>query len=320
MKSTTIADRKCTERNVGIDVGKSCLDVFILELDNHWQVENTPAGIKELTTALQRYKLTRVVVEATGGYERLFVETCVEKSMPIIVVQPMQVRQFAKAQGVMAKTDKIDARLIAQFGQVMQPEVRPLPSKKVRFIKDLLARKRQLNEMRTQELNRQHKACTALSASHRRLLKLLDKEIDWVNKKLAKAVTEVAEWQRTYEIITSAPGIGDGVAFTLLGELPELGQLSSRQIAALSGLAPYNKDSGTIQGKRRIRGGRAPIRTMLYMAMMCAIQHNPVIKQFYEKLVAAGKHKKVALTACMRKMVTILNAMVRDDSKWQAGS
>lgn len=317
MKSTTIADKNRTERHVGIDVGKSYLDVFILELGSHWQVDNSPSGIKELITTLRRYKLTRIIVEATGGYERVLVEACVEKSMPIIVVQPMQVRQFAKAQGIMAKTDKIDAGLIAQFGQVMQPEVRALPSKKIRLIKDLLARKRQLNEARTQELNRQHKATVLLVASHRRLLKLLDKEITWVNEKLTKAVAEVTEWQRTYEIITSAPGIGDGVAFTLLGELPELGRLSSRQIAALSGLAPYNRDSGQFTGKRRIRGGRAPIRTMLYMAMMCAIQHNPVIKRFYQKLVAEGKHKKVAITACMRKMITILNAMVRDNCEWQ---
>ena len=149
------------------------------------------------------------------------------------------------------------------------------------------------------------------------MLKLVDKEIAWINTQLATRVSAVAEWQRTYEILSSVPGIGDGVAFTLLGELPELGTLSNRQVAALCGLAPFNRDSGQMKGKRRIKGGRAPIRTVLYMAMLCAIQHNPVMKCFYQKLVAQGKHKKVAITACMRKMITILNTMVRNNQEWQ---
>jgi transposase len=229
----------------------------------------------------------------------------------------MQIRQFAKAQGLLAKTDKLDARLIAQFGAVMQPQPRPIPSKNVRYVRDLLARKRQLNELRTQELNRQHKAVKVLQPSHTRLVKVCDKEIAQINTLLEKAVASITEWVRTYEILSSVPGVGDGVAYTLLGELPELGQLTHRQIAALCGLAPFNRDSGSMKGRRRIRGGRAPIRTMLYMAMMCAIQHNPVIKNFYTRLVALGKHKKVALTACMHKMMTILNAMVRDNREWQ---
>ena len=233
-----------------------------------------------------------------------------------MVVQPVQVRQFAKAQGVFAKTDKIDARLIAQFGAIMQPKLRALPSKKVRLVRDLLARKRQLNETRTQELNRSHKATKLLVPSHRRSIKMLEKEIAWVNERLTKEVSAITEWQRVHEVLSSVPGVGDGIAYTLLGELPELGKLTNRQIAALAGLAPFNRDSGYMKGKRRIKGGRAPIRTVLYMGMMSAIQHNPVMKRFYEKLVAQGKHKKVALTACMRKMITILNAMVRDDKVW----
>ena len=231
MNTTTVASLRNKERHIGIDVGKSFLDLYIFELDLHWQEENNPEGIKRLITALRRYKLTRVLVEATGGYERSFVEACAEKSLPVIIVQPIQVRQFAKAQGVLAKTDKIDARLIAQFGKVMQPDVRPIASKEVRLIRDLLARKRQLNEARTQELNRQHKAPKILAASHKRLLKILDKEIVWINDRLTKEVQLVTEWQRTYEILSSAPGIGDGVAYTLLGELPELGKLSNREIA-----------------------------------------------------------------------------------------
>ena len=316
MNTMTIVNIKSKQRHVGIDVGKAFLDIFIYELELHWQVSNDAAGIKQLLTKLARYKLTRILVEATGGYERLIAESCAERNMPIIIVQPIQVRQFAKAQGIMAKTDKIDARLIAQFGCVMQPEIRPLPGKKVRYIRDLVARKRQLNEARTQELNRLQKAAKVLTPSHNRLIKLLEKEITWVNDKLTKEIADQHEWKQTYDIVSSVPGIGDGVAFTLLAELPELGRLSNRQISALCGLAPFNRDSGQMRGKRRIRGGRAPIRTVLYMAMMSAIQHNTIIKKFYQHLVEQGKHKKVALTACMRKMMTILNAMVRDNRMW----
>jgi len=317
MNTTTQANIRNNERHVGIDIGKDTLDIHIYELEKHWLTDNTITGIKKLITQLKRYRLTRVLVEATGGYERKLVEACAERGLPIIIVPPIKVRQFAKAQGVIAKTDKIDARLIAQFGVVMQPEVRALPGKKVRLVRDLLSRKRQLNETRTQELNRLQKAPKVLQSSHRRLIKLIEKDIVWINEELKKEVSTIAEWQRTYNIVSSVPGIGDGIAYTLLGELPELGQLSNRQISALSGLAPFNRDSGYMKGRRRIKGGRAPIRTVLYMGMLCAIQHNPVMRQFYDKLVAQGKHKKVALTACMRKMITILNVMVRNDTEWK---
>lgn len=316
MNTTSSARSKSNERHVGIDVGKSTLDVFIYETDLHWQEENTILGIKSLVRTLKRYKLTRVLVEATGGYERAVTEACAEADLPIIVIAPIRIRQFAKAEGILAKTDKIDARVIALFGLKIQPDIRSLPSKKTRLFKDLVSRKRQLNETRTQELNRLQKAQPHVKASHQRLLKFLDKEIEWVNVRLKKEIARIEEWQHIYELLISAPGIGDGVAFTLLAELPELGHLSHRKIASLCGLAPFNKDSGQMHAKRRIRGGRAPIRTVLYMAMMSAIQHNPVMRNMFQKLVANGKHKKVALTACMRKMITILNAMVRDDQEW----
>lgn len=317
MKTTKCTDIKVSETNIGIDIGKDALDIHVYESDQYWQESNTEIGIRRLIKRLSQFSITRLLVEATGGYERALVEAAIEQSIPVIIVQPIQVRQFAKAQGVFAKTDKIDARLIAEYGVMLQPDVKALPGNKVRRVKDLLARKRQLNEMRTQELNRAHRAQTITAASHRRLLKLLDKEIAEINVKLAKEVADISEWQRIYDIISSVPGLGDGVAFTLLGELPELGQLTNRQIAALCGLAPFNRDSGRLKGKRRIRGGRAPIRTVLYMAMLSAIRYNPIIKGFYQKLVAQGKHKKVAIIACMRKMMTILNAMIRDDREWQ---
>ncbi len=317
MKTTKHVYSKNQGVNIGIDIGKDALDICVYESDLDWQESNTEIGIRRLMKRLSRFGITRLLVEATGGYERALVEAAITQSIPVIIVQPIQVRQFAKAQGVFAKTDKIDARLIAEYGVMLQPQVKALPGKKVRRVKDLLARKRQLNEMRIQELNRSHRAQKITAASHRRLIKLLDKEIAGTNVKLASEIAGISEWQRTYEVICSVPGIGDGVAFTLLGELPELGQLTQRQIAALCGLAPFNRDSGRLKGKRRIRGGRAPIRTVLYMAMLCAIRFNPIIKGFYQKLVALGKHKKVAIIACMRKMMCILNAMVRDDREWQ---
>ncbi|BFM13501.1 IS110 family transposase [Simiduia litorea] len=317
MKTTTKAGIN-HQRNIGIDVGKTFLDIYILELDRYWQIYNSLDDIKELRKTLKRFNLTRIVVEATGGYERTLVEVLAEAELPVVVVQPINVRQFAKAQGVLAKTDRIDSRVIAQFGAVMKPEIRPISSKKIRHIRDLLARKRQLMEARTQELNREQKAQNVLQRSHNRMIKFIEKELNWVNTKLNKEVALVTEWQKTYDLLLSVPGIGPGVAYTLLGELPELGQLTSRQVGALCGLAPYNRDSGSMRGKRRIKGGRAPIRTMLYMAMMSAIQCNQIMKRFFNRLVAEGKHKKVALTACMRKMMTILNAMVRDKRSWQA--
>lgn len=316
MKTTKRTAIEIEASHVGVDVGKDTLDICIYESAQHWQESNTEIGIRRLIKKLGKTPVARLLVEATGGYERALVVAAIEHGIPVIIVQPTQVRQFARAQGVFAKTDKIDARLIAEYGVKLQPEVKAMPGDKVRRVKDLLARKRQLNEMRTQELNRAHRAQKVTAASHRRLLKLLDKEIAGINAKLASEVGDIDEWQRSYEIICSVPGLGDGVAFTLLGELPELGQLTHRQIAALCGLAPFNRDSGRLKGKRRIRGGRAPIRTVLYMAMLSAIQHNAIIKRFYRKLVDQGKHKKVAIVACMRKMMTFLNAMIRDDRGW----
>lgn len=316
MKTTTNANIK-QYRNIGIDVGKTFLDIHILELNRHWQIYNSREDIKSLVSRLKRFNLTRIIVEATGGYERKIVEALAAAEMPVVVVQPTNIRQFAKAQGILAKTDKIDALVIAQFGAIMKPEIRPISSKKVRYIRDLLARKRQLTEARTQELNRHQKAEKWLQATHNRMIKFLNKEIDWVNTRLSKEVEKVTEWKETHALLLTVPGIGDGVAYTLLGELPELGSLTNRQVAALCGLAPYNRDSGSMKGKRRIKGGRAPVRTVLYMAMLSAIQCNPVMENFYNRLVAEGKHKKIAITACMRKMMTILNAMIRDGNAWK---
>jgi transposase len=302
--------------NIGIDVGKQQLDVFILEREIHITVENSAAGIKQLLGRLVRYAVQRVVVEATGRYERLFCDGAIQKGLPVVIINPLLVRRFAGAAGELAKTDKIDARIIAQYAATMKPAVRDPECKISRKIRDLLARRRQLMQMSTMEKNRCHIMPKFLQGDIKRVIIHLTKQIKKVDELLDSLIEQNIEWQRKREILLSMPGIGPVVVNTLLGDLPELGTMSQKQVAALTGVAPYNRDSGKLRGKRRIKGGRHSVRTILYMAMLTSIQHNPVIRAFYTKLVAAGKHKKVALTACIRKMVIMLNAMIRDDQCW----
>jgi len=302
--------KQSSEINVGIDVGK-------VERNIHLEVENTTDGVRALLGRLNRYKLTRIVLEATGRYERLLADAALDRGMPVIIVNPLHIRRFAGAVGQLAKTDKIDARIIAQYAALIQPEVRPASNKTVRVIKDLLARRRQLLTMRTMEKNRAHIMPKCLQADIQRHVQYLGKQIEKIDKLLNQKIEAEQAWREKRAIMLSMPGIGPAVVNTLLGDLPELGQLSNKQIAALTGVAPYNRDSGRLRGKRRISGGRHSVRTILFMAALTSVQHNPVIKRFYQHLVAQGKHKKVALTACIRKMVIMLNAMVRDGNMWQ---
>lgn len=303
--------------NIGIDVGKSQLDLFIYERDIHFTVENSPEGIKKALGRLGRYQVSRIVLEATGRYERPFVEAALQKAMPVIIANPIHVRRYAGAIGQLAKTDHIDAWLIAEYAAVVQPQVRAHHSKSVIKIKDLLVRRRQLIEMMTMEKNRHHIMPSFLKADIKRSITQLQKQLEKVDQHLNKLIEAEDEWREKRAIMQSMPGIGPAVVNTLLGDMPELGALTQKQVAALTGVAPYNRDSGKLRGKRRIRGGRHSVRTILFMAALTSIQHNPVIRTFYQHLVAQGKHKKVALTACMRKMITILNAMVRDGNTWQ---
>lgn len=303
--------------NVGIDVSKHTLDVAIAETGEVFQCKNSAAGIRSLARRFRRYTVTRVVVEATGRLERGLIEYAVKHDLPLVVVQPLWIRRFAGATGTLAKTDTLDAMVIAQYGAQIQPDVRELPADKVLQIKDLLCRRRQLMQMRTQELNRRGIMPKVVQRSLTRVIKVLDAEVTRIEAKLDKALEAVEEWHQRRDVLLSAPGVGSQLMYTLLGELPELGQLSAKEIAALVGVAPMNHDSGTWRGKRRIRGGRAQVRTVLYMATLSGTRHNPVIRDFYQRLVAQGKHKKVALTACMRKFITILNAMVRDGTRWE---
>ena len=255
-------------------------------------------------------------MEATGRYEFNLAQAAHTKGLPVCIVKPLLVRRYAGAINQLAKTDKIDAALIAEFAAIVQPTITPQKSKNLIAIRDLIARRRQLMNLRTQELNRMTVMGKNFKVSCTRIIKCLDAEIKRMEKRLAKHVEEQAEWAEKQTILKSAPGVGDTLTYTLLAELPELGSLNNKEIASLVGVAPVNRDSGKMRGKRRIQGGRACVRTVLYMATLSATLCNPVIKGFYKKLVAQGKHKKVALTACMRKFITMLNAMVRDKCEW----
>ena len=312
---TNLKKRK-TRINVGVDVGKALLDIYIHEKEIHWQEENTEAGIKRILKRLCHYDVERLVMEATGRYEFNLAEAAYTKNIPVCIVKPLLVRRFAGAMSQLAKTDKIDARIIALFAVMVKPQISPQKSKNLIAIKGLIARRRQLMGLRTQELNRIKIMGKALETSCKRIIKYLDLEIARMEKGLAKHVKDQSEWTSKQMILKSVPGVGDTLVYTLLADLPELGDLNKNQVAALVGVAPINKDSGKMRGKRRVQGGRASVRTVLYMATLSATQCNPVIKSFYKRLVAQGKHKKVAITACMRKFITILNAMVRDQVEW----
>ncbi len=305
-----------TTINVGIDVGKSFLDVYIHEKKTHFQEENNNEGIKRLLKRLSHYHIERMVMEATGRYEFELAQAAYTKHLPVCIVKPLLVRRFAGAMNQLAKTDKIDAEIIALFAVMTKPKITPRKSKNLIAIKDLIARRRQLMSLRTQELNRIKIMGKTLEVSIKRIIRTLDNEIERIENRLAKHVKDQAEWTEKQTILKSVPGVGDTLIYTLLADLPELGDLNKNQVAALVGVAPINRDSGKLRGKRRVQGGRANVRTVLYMATLSATQCNPVIKSFYKRLVAQGKHKKVAITACMRKFITILNAMVRDQVEW----
>ena len=302
--------------NVGVDVGKFLLDIYIYERAIHFQDENSAEGIKRILKRLSYYSIERLVMEATGRYEFNFAQAAHQKQLPVCIVKPLRVRRFAGAIEQCAKTDKLDAELIAEFAVKVQPDITPAKSKNLLAIKDLIARRRQLMSMRTQELNRTQIIDKSLEVSCKRIVRTLDQEIKRIEKRLAKHVEDQAEWTEKQEILKSAPGVGDTLVYTLLADLPELGELNGKEVSSLVGVAPINRDSGKMKGKRRIQGGRHSVRTILYMATLSATQCNPVIKAFYQQLVAQGKHKKVALTACMRKFIIMLNAMVRDRCVW----
>ena len=302
--------------NVGVDVGKHQFDAFILKRDIQISVTNDASGIRTLIGRLVRYKLDRVVVEATGRRETELVLAAAERGLPIIVCQPLKVRRYAGAKGILAKTDKIDARVLAEYAAVMKPEVRAIPAGNLRKIRDLCVRRRQLIDMRTMEKNRLDVMPKPFHPGIGKLIRQLDSHLVALETKIDELIDSVDEWRQLRERLMTAPGVGVQLANTLVADLPDLGNLNHKQIAALVGVAPFNRDSGTLRGKRRIRGGRATVRTVLFMATMTAVRFNPRIRAMYQRLLDAGKMKKVALIACMRKLIVMLNAMVKNGTDW----
>lgn len=301
---------------VGLDVAKGHVDVCLRPSGEHWQQSTSPEGLAALLERLRALSPTLVVMEATGGLEAPIV-AALAVAMPVAVVNPRQVRDFARAMGRLAKTDKIDAATLAHFGQVVEPKVQALPEPARDELVATLTRRQQLVEMVTAERNR-HGSCRVANVR-----KQLQSHIDWllssikeVDKELEQMLRQSPVWKEQEELLRSVPGVGKVLATTLLAELPELGKLDRKKIAALVGVAPFNRDSGTLRGKRAIWGGRATVRAALYMGALVATQRNAVIKAHYEHLLAAGKLKKVALTACMRKLLTMLNSMARGKTKW----
>lgn len=301
-----------SEKHVGIDVSKDRLDVAVLGEERVWQVANTQEGINELVKWMQELQPELIVVEATGGYQRAVVEALFWAGLAVAVVNPARVRQFARACGLLAKTDKLDARLLAVFGQRVQPRRYESKSAAGKQLSALLVRRRQLDEILKAEQNRLRTISASLRGSVERIIACLKAEKKLLEEQIQQFVADQASWQEQTQILKSAPGVGKVTTATLLAELPELGKMDRRKIAALVGVAPMNSDSGKKRGYRKTKGGRGDVRSVLYMATLVATRRNPLIQAQYQHLLKRGKLKKVALIACMRKFLTILNAMVRD--------
>lgn len=304
---------------VGIDVSEDQLDVAVRPSGQRWRLRNNESGIAELVNYMDELQPGLIVLEATGGLEMPAAGALVAKKHQVAVVNPRQTRDFAKATGQLAKTDKLDAGVLAHFADAVRPEVRPLPDEQAQAMAALLARRRQLIEMRTAEKNRLRSALPSVQPRINTHIAWLEEELADLDDDLEQQLRQNAHWREKDEILRSTPGVGPVLSKTLLIDLPELGTLNRKQIAALVGVAPLNQDSGRFRGRRRVWGGRAHVRTALYMAALVAARHNPVIREFYQRLLDAGKPHKVALTACMRKLLTMLNAMISSGSHWQPG-
>ena len=301
---------------VGIDVSKNTLDLALHGELKTRNFTNDQPGIEKIVKLLKSLSPTLVVLEATGNYEFPIVAELGVGGVPTVVVNPRQIRDFARSAGVLAKTDILDARIIAWFAAAMQPAPRPIPEMEAQDLGAIIARRRQVVEMLTAEKNRLGNALKAVKPRIRAHIVWLEKELDDINASLRQKVKDSPVWQENDKILQSVPGVGPTLSTTLLAELPELGNLNRKQVAALVGVAPLNRDSGTMRGKRTSWGGRKTVRKALYMATLTATRFNPLIKRFYERLCTAGKVKKVAITACMHKLLTVLNAMSKNRSCW----
>jgi len=308
---------KAEEIFVGVDVSKDKLDVSIRPHGERWTVANDEKGVQSMVARLLEGKPTLVVLEATGGLQMAAVVGLASAKLPVVVVNPRQIRDFAKATGRLAKTDSIDADVIAHFGEALRPQIRPIRDAETQELTDLVARRRQLVDMATAEKNRLSMARKKVRKDIQTHIAWLERRIQDVDTDLSKRIKESPVWHAKDEILQSAPGVGPVLSATLLTGLPELGTLTRKEVAALVGVAPLNRDSGKQHGTRCVWGGRANVRSVLYMCTLSAIRWNPAIHTFYQRLIEAGKKYKVATTACARKLLTILNAMVKTNSPWQ---
>jgi len=303
---------------IGIDVSKDRLDVAVRPSGEAFVAERNATGLEVLAQRLKMLSPHIVALEATGGFETVAAAALAGAGLPVVVVNPAQIRDFAKAIGRRAKTDPIDAAVIAHFAEATNPEPRPLPDEATRLLADLVARRRQIIEMIVAERQRENRvAIPRLKKSITRLLKALEKELTSLDGDIDDAIRNSPAWREKENLLASVPGVGPTIARTLIAELPELGRLGRKQIAALAGLAPFTRQSGQWRGKSFIAGGRTAVRATLFMGALVAKKHNPVLKAFFDRLVAAGKPKMVALIAVARKLLTILNAIIRDNRPWQ---
>jgi transposase len=305
---------------VGIDVSKATLDVYLRPSGEQIQVANQEAGIATLVTQLQRFKIQQVILESTGGLELEVAKSLQAAGIAVSIINPRQGRDFAKASGKLAKTDRIDAAVLAHFGEALQPPITVLASDQARALQDAVTRRRQLVEMLSTEKNRRASLRSQMRQNVDIHIEWLEEQIQLLDEEIEQLSQSQSEWRSRIDLLKTVPGVGPVIATTLMASLPELGAVSDKRISALVGVAPFNRDSGQMRGKRTIWGGRANVRAVLYMGTMTAVRYNPVLKAFYERLLSQGKAKKVALIACMHKLLRILNAMMRDLKPWQMPS
>ncbi|HAS6364237.1 TPA: IS110 family transposase [Vibrio vulnificus] len=302
--------------NVGVDTGKTQLDIYIRPLDIYFNVTNDEKGIKQAVRTIAKYHPERIVIEATGRLEMPFILACEKANLPYVIANPLHIKKFSGALGNKAKNDRLDAALIAHYAEAIKPKLTQLKSENIRLMSDLVTRRNQLLSMQTMEKNRHQILPQSLASSIKPILTALKNQIAKVENRIEKLIETCPDYQAKNEILQSVPGIGKIAAASLISNVPELGYITNKQAASLIGVAPITRESGSFKGKRMIKGGRMQVRTVLYMAMMSAMQCNPVFKETYQRLLAAGKPKKVALIACIRKMVVILNSMLRDGCMW----
>jgi transposase len=303
---------------VGLDVAQDKIDVAVYGQDDAWTVRYNAAGLVTLVTRVSELQPTLIVAEATGGLERRLAAVLDAAGLPLAVMNPGRIRSFAKAAGILAKTDRLDAHVIAHFAAVMKPEPRPRPNPEEQELKDLLARRRQVIQMLTAERNRLHRAVPPVYELIQQNVAILEQQLAQLQELIADRMQSNDRWSAEARLLESVPGVGPATARTLVADLPELGRLDRKQVAALVGLAPFNRDSGRMRGRRGIWGGRPTVRQALYMAALVASKHNPVLIAFHDRLKNAGKPEMVTLLACAHKLLTMLNAMVRDGTYWQA--